>query len=150
MSATLLVKAALGAAGVVGAGGAAWLGLTRYEQPRDIAEHHAVVTDFLERAVAGDSAGLSARAATDQPVRWVLAAVEADAAALQEWASPGVPMSLARRGDTLWVALQHHRSTARCSYFSTLVVSILTPPDARPQDSRVLAISATCPAVGIR
>jgi hypothetical protein len=57
-------------------------------------------------------------------------------------------MSLARRGDTLWVALQHHRSTARCSYFSTLVVSILAPPGARPQDSRVLTMTATCPAVG--
>ena len=143
MPAMILPKAALGATAIAGA---AWLGFSLYRQPRELAGRQAAVTGFLERALAGDSAGLVARSASAQPVRWAIAAVRTDSSAVREWASHGGAIELTRRGDTLWVARRHHRSTERCAHYSTLVATLLAPPGARPREARLLSLTATCPA----
>jgi hypothetical protein len=122
--------------------GLAWWALTRYSQPWAVGRSAEPVREFLKHALAGDSSTLY-QYADSQPVRWVLAALRHDSAAVREWASNRGPVEAAWRGDTLRVTLERHRSTPRCSVSSFLTAAILQAG----QRSKVVHMTASCPPV---
>lgn len=128
---------------------AAWLGLSLYTQPREHTLREASVTQFLELALAGDSAGLAARAASPQPVQWALAAAREDPIALREWTAHGGRIGLVRTGDTVLVSLRRNRSTPRCSFLSSLVATLLIAPGEDAADAQIIALSASCPDMAL-
>ena len=120
----------------------AWWALTRYSQPWAVGRSAEPGRDFLRHALAGDSAALQ-QDADSQPVRWRLTALRQDSAAVREWASNRGPVEATRRGDTLRITLERHRSTPRCSVSSFLTAAILRVGE----QSRVIHLTASCPAL---
>jgi hypothetical protein len=134
------VKAGLGLAVV---GGSAWFGLSAYDQPRERAEGQALVTEFLEDALAGDTARLAARAGTRQPVERALELAWEDSFAVRAWTSHGGAVFLTRSGDTLWIALARDPESPRCDNYSALVATALDPPDGEG-DPRIIRLAVAC------
>ena len=118
----------------------AWLGL-RYTQPLARTREAEPVRAFLALALSGDSAGLEARAAGPQPVRWALAAVREDSVMVRSWSENTGRVRRMERGDTVWLTLSQNRSSARCSYYGRLTAALAGPADA----PRLVRLSASCP-----
>ena len=128
---------------VVGLGAAAYLGLGVYSQPLATYRQIEPVRTFLSRALAHDSAGLAAQAGAEQPVRWVLAALGQDSAAVREWAESRPRVTSTWRGDTLWVTLRRPGSTERCSPLYPLTAGWLETQG----EVRLVYLSSLCPRV---
>lgn len=135
----VLLKAGIGLAAVAGT---AWFGLSAYHQPRERAAYQHLVTDLLDRALAGDSAGLAKRAGAVQPVEWALALAREDSFALRAWASHGGAVFLTSRGDTTWIALPRHPDTPSCDTYGSLVATAIAPPGR--DKPRIVRLTATC------
>lgn len=118
----------------------AWQGL-RYTQPLARSREAEPVRDFLALALAGDSAGLAARAAASQPVTWALAAVHGDPVMVRSWSENLGRVKRMERGDTVWLTLSQNRSSARCSYYGRMTAA-LVGGDGPP---RLAFLSASCP-----
>ncbi len=120
----------------------AWYGVTRYTQPRALGRAAAPVRMFLAEALSADTLALYQRA-DSQPVRWVLAAVRSDSAAVREWAGDRGPVLLSRSGDTNRVTLRRSRSTPRCSVTSFLTAALV----GSEGEERIVHLAASCPRV---
>jgi hypothetical protein len=96
MRSELLPKVALAALGL---GVAGYFGLSVYSQPLATYRQMEPIRTLLNGALAHDSAALAAQAGTEQPVRWVLAAMRTDSAAVREWAESRPRVPSFRRGD---------------------------------------------------
>lgn len=117
-----------------------WLGL-RYTQPLARSSEAEPVREFLVLALAGDSAGLSTRAAAAQPVEWALAAVREDSVMVRSWSENAGRVKRMEHGDTVWLTLSQNRSSARCSYYGRMTAALVSAGEA----PRLLQLSATCP-----
>lgn len=127
---------------LVAVAGTLWLGwrmLTMYSVPARESRIVAVVQEFLERSLAGDSAALAGAAATEQPVRWALAAAARNPVAIREWSINGGWVD--RRDDTTWVSLRRNRSTAACPFMSSLTAAFI----GEEGEERMVHMSASCP-----
>jgi hypothetical protein len=140
MRSELLPRVALAA---VALGLAGYFGLSAYSQPRVTYRQIEPVRTFLNYALAHDSVGLAGQAGAEQPIRWVLAAMGQDSAAVREWAQSRPRVSQYRRGDTLWVTLRRPGSTASCSPHYPLTAGFL---EGRGQ-MRLVHLSSSCPSV---
>ena len=118
----------------------AWLGL-RYTEPLSRSREAEPVRDFLALALAGDSAGLAARAAGSQPVTWALAAVREDSVMVRSWSENPGRVRRMERGDTVWLTLSQNRSSERCSYYGRMTAALVGPDEA----PRLARLSASCP-----
>jgi hypothetical protein len=118
----------------------AWLGL-RYTQPLARSREAEPVREFLVLALAGDSAGLAARAAAVQPVTWALAAVRDDSVMVRSWSENLGRVKRMERGDTVWLTLSQNRSSERCSYYGRMTAALVGGGDL----PRLARLSASCP-----
>lgn len=128
---------------VVALGMFGWLGLHMYTQPLASSREAEPVRAFLARAVAGDSAGLAARAAAMQPVWWALAATRRDSGMVRLWSRNVGRVRRTERADTVWITLSNNRSTSQCPMFGRLTAALVGPRDQR----RLARLSATCPDI---
>lgn len=128
---------------IVGLGTAGYLLLSAYSQPSSTYREIERVRTFLNLALANDSAALAAQAGTQQPVKWALAAVRLDSAAVREWAISRPRVTSNRNADTLWVTLRRPGSTERCSPHYPLTAGFLK----HGGDLRLIHISSLCPSV---
>jgi hypothetical protein len=128
---------------VGGLGAAGYLVLSVYSQPLATYRKIEPVRRFLNHALAHDSAGLAAQAGSEQPIRWVLAAMSQDSVAVREWAESQPRVTSTRRGDTLWVTLRRPGSTERCSPLYPLTAQWLV----QRERMRLIHLSSLCPSV---
>ena len=128
---------------LVGLGAVGYLALSLYSQPLATYRRIEPVRTFLNHALAHDSAGLAARAGSEQPIQWVLAAMAQDSVAVREWAESRPGVASTRRGDTLWVTLRRSGSTERCSPLYPLTARWLE----QRGEMRLIHLSSLCPSV---
>jgi hypothetical protein len=140
MGTELLPRVALAALGI---GIAGYFGLSAYSQPVATYRQIKPVRAFLTSALSQDSAALAAQAGARQPIRWALAAVRTDSAAVREWAESRPRVTSFRRGDTLWVTLRRPGSTESCSPLYPLTAGFL----GEPGQVRLVHLSSLCPSV---
>jgi hypothetical protein len=140
MGTEFLPRVALAALGI---GIAGYFGLSVYSQPVATYRQIKPVRAFLNSALSYDSAALAAQAGAPQPVRWALAAVRTDSAAVREWAESRPRVTSFRRGDTLWVTLRRPGSTESCSPLYPLTAGLL----GKPGQVRLVHLSSLCPSV---
>ncbi len=140
MGTELLPRVALAALGI---GIAGYFGLSVYSQPLATYRQIKPIRAFLNGALSHDSAALAAQAGAEQPVRWVLAAMRTDSAAVREWAESRPRVTSFRRGDTLWVTLRRPGSTESCSPLYPLTAGFL----GEPGQVRLVHLSSLCPSV---
>jgi hypothetical protein len=126
---------------VVALGLLAWAGFSLYSQPLSLSRDADPVRGFLARALAGDSTGLAARAATPQPVAWALAAVREDSVMIRAWSRNRGRVKRTQHGDTVWITLSQNRSSPNCSFLGSLSAAMVGPP----KQERLTHLSATCP-----
>jgi hypothetical protein len=121
---------------------AGYLASTKYSQPSRTYRQMEPVREFLEAALAGDSARLAA-SADEQPIDWVRSAVRVDSAAVREWAESRPYVSSVSRGDSSWVTLRRFGSTRRCSPLYPLTATFLEHGAER----RLVHLASSCPSV---
>jgi hypothetical protein len=126
----------------IGIGLAGYVASGLYSQPDASYRQIKPVRQFLEAALAGDSARLSATAEA-QPIDWVRNAIRIDSAAVREWAASRPYVSSTRRGDSLWVTLRRFGSTARCSPLYPLTAGFLGQGDSL----RLIHLTSSCPSI---
>ena len=110
---------------------AGYVALNLYSQPHSTYRQIEPIRNFLNSALAHDTAALSQQAGNDQPIQWALRATRLDSLAVREWAVSRPRVTSTRRGDTFLVTLRRPGSTDRCSPLYPLSARFLESSNGR-------------------